>query len=94
MAYKASAHAVDDLPYPLVWTPKDRKALLGGEVAQAVQDLFDQLVAAYDRESDPLEGRADPVPLFLAAPPRDAPARLVPILQSLSARDLLARFPR
>ncbi len=45
MAYKASAHAVYDLQYPIVWTPKYRKALLVGEVAQAVQDLFDQIAA-------------------------------------------------
>jgi len=49
MAYKASAHAVYDLKYHIVWTPKYRKALLVGEVAQAVQDLFYQIAAAYNR---------------------------------------------
>jgi len=55
MAYKASAHAVYDLKYPIVWTPKYRKALLVGEVAQAVQDLFAQIAAAYDMEIDTRE---------------------------------------
>jgi len=94
MAYKASAHAVDDLKYPIVWTPKYRRALLVGEVAQAVQDLFYQIAAAYEMEIDTMEVMEDHVHLFLSAPPRYAPARIVQILQSLSARELFARFPR
>jgi REP-associated tyrosine transposase len=86
MAYKASAHAVYDLKYHIVWTPKYRKALLVGEVARAVQDLFYQIATAYEME--------DHVHLFLSAPPRYAPARLVQILKSISARELFARFPR
>jgi REP element-mobilizing transposase RayT len=46
MAYKASAHAVYDVKYPIVWTPKSRKAVLVGEIAQAVQDLFAQIAEA------------------------------------------------
>jgi putative transposase len=94
MAYKASAHAVYDVKYHLVWTPKYRKALLVGEVAQAVQELLYQIAAAYDLEIDTMEVREDHVHVFLAAPPRYAPARIAPILASLSARELLARCPR
>ena len=94
MAYKASAHAVYDLKYHIVWTPKYRKELLVGEVAQAVQDLFYQIAAAYDMEIDTLEVMEDHVHVFLSAPPRYAPARVVQILKSLSARALFARFPR
>jgi putative transposase len=36
----------------------------------------------------------DHVHLFLSAPPRYAPARIVQILKSISARELFARFPR
>ena len=75
MAYKASAHAVYDLKYPIVWTPKYRKALLVGEVAQVVQDLFYQIAAAYDMEMETMEVMDDHVHLLLSAPPRYAPAR-------------------
>src|SRR5256885_9197413 len=94
MAYKASAHAVYDLQYHLVWTPKYRKAVLVGEIAQAVQALFYQIAEAYDMEIDTMEVMEDHVHLFLSAPPRYAPARMVQILKSLSARELFARFPR
>ena len=41
-----------------------------------------------------MEVREDQVQLFLSAPPRYAPARVVQILKSISARELFARFPR
>jgi putative transposase len=94
MAYKASAHAVYDLKYHIVWTLKYRKALLVGEVAQTVQELFYQIAAAYDLEIDTMEVMEDHVHVFLSAPPRYAPARIAHILKSLSARALFARFPR
>jgi putative transposase len=94
MAYKASAHAVYDLKYHIVWTPKYRKAVLMGEIAQAVQDLFAQIAEAEDMEIDTREVMEDHVHLFLSAPPRYAPARIVQILKSISARALFARFPR
>ena len=94
MAYKASAHAVYDLKYHIVWTPKYRKALLVGEGAQTVQELFDQIAAAYDLEIDTMEVMEDHVHVLLSAPPRYAPARIAQILKSISARELFARFPR
>jgi putative transposase len=94
MAYKASAHAVYDFKYHIVWTPKYRKALLVGEVAQAVQELFYQIATAYDLEIATMEGMEDHVHVFLSAPPRYAPTRIAQILKSISARELFARFPR
>ena len=94
MAYQASAHAVYDWQSHIVWTPKYRKAVLVGEIAQAVQDLFAQSAEASDMEIDTMEVMEDHVHLFLSAPPRYAPARIVQILKSISARELFVRFPR
>ena len=94
MPYKASAHAVYDLKYHIVWAPKYCKDVLVGEVAQTVEMLFRQIAEAYDIEIDTMEVMADHVHLFLSAPPRYAPARIVQILKSISARELFARFPR
>jgi putative transposase len=93
MAHKASAHAVYDLKYHIVWAPQYRRDVLVGEVAQAVQELFVQIATAYDIEIDTMKVMDDPVPLVLSAPPRYAPARMVQMLNSISARELLARFP-
>ena len=47
--------------YHIVWTPKYRKAVLVGEIAQAVQDLFAQIAEAYDMEIDTMEVMEDHV---------------------------------
>jgi putative transposase len=93
MTPKASAHAVYDLKYHFVWAPKYRKQILVGEVAQAAREILKQAADAYDMEIDTMEVMEDHVHLFLTAPPRYAPARVVQILKSISARELFARFP-
>ena len=94
MPLKASAHAVYDLKYHFVWTPKYRKHLLVGEVAQATQEIFRQVAEAYDMEIDTMEVMEDHVHLFLSASPRYSPARVVQILKSIAARELFRRFPQ
>ena len=93
MAPKASAHAVYDLKYHFVWTPKYRKELLIGEVADATNEILAEITEAYDMEIDTLEVMEDHVYLFVACPPRYSPARVMQILKSVSARELFARFP-
>jgi REP-associated tyrosine transposase len=70
MPYRASAQAVYDLKYHIVWAPQYRQDVLVGAGAQTVELRFRQSAEAYDNEIDTLEGMADPVPLFLSAPPR------------------------
>lgn len=93
MAPRASAHSVYDLKYQVVWAPKYRKRILVDEVAEAAREIFEQVAAAYDMEIDSLEAMEDHVHVFLSAPPRYSPARVVQILKSISARELFARFP-
>ena len=93
MAPKASAHAVYDLKYHFVWTPKYRKELLIGEVAEALAEILQRVAEAYDMEIDTMEVMEDHVHVFLSVPPRYSPARVMQIMKSISARELFARFP-
>jgi putative transposase len=93
MAPKASAHAVYDLKYHFVWTPKYRKDLLTGEVAEAVREILQSVAEAHDMEIDTMEVMEDHVHVFLCAPPRYSPARVMQILKSISVREVFARFP-
>ena len=93
MAPKASAHAVYDLKYHFVWTPKYRKKLLIGEVAEAVREIVQSVAEAYGMEIDTMEVMEDHVHVFLSAPPRYLPARVMQIMKSISAREIFARFP-
>ena len=94
MALKASTHAVCDLKYHLVRTPKYRKHLLVDEVAQATQEIFQQAAGAYDMEIDAMEVMEDHVHLFLSTSPRYSPTRVVQILKSVSARELFRRYQK
>ena len=93
MAPKASAHAVYDLKYHFVWTLKYRKKLLIGEVAEAVREIVQSVAEAYGMEIDTMEVMEDHVHVFLSAPPRYSPARVMQIMKSISAREIFARFP-
>ncbi len=93
MAPKASAHAVYDLKYHFVWTPKYRKKLLIGEVAEAVREIVQSVAEANGMEIDTMEVMEDHVHVFLSAPPRYSPARVMQIMKSISAREIFARFP-
>jgi putative transposase len=93
MAAKASAHSVYDLKYHFVWTPKYRKELLTGEVAEAVREIIQSVAEAYDMEIDTMEVMEDHVHVFLSAPPRYSPARVMQIMKSISAREIFARYP-
>ena len=93
MVAKASAHSVYDLKYHFVWTPKYRKELLTGEVAEAVREIIQSVAEAYDMEIDTMEVMEDHVHVFLSAPPRYSPARVMQIMKSISAREIFARYP-
>ena len=93
MAAKAGAHSVYDLKYHFVWTPKYRKELLTGEVAEAVREIIQSVAEAYDMEIDTMEVMEDHVHVFLSAPPRYSPARVMQIMKSISAREIFARYP-
>ncbi len=43
-----AAHAVYDTQYHLVWTPKYRKAVLGGMVGVRLDALLREIAAAYE----------------------------------------------
>ena len=94
MVIKRTAHAVYDLKYHFVWAPKYRKGILVGEVADMVKKLFHEIAAAHDMEIDTMEVMEDHVHLFLSAPPRYGPARIVQMLKSLTAQELYERFPQ
>jgi len=90
---KTSAHAVYDLKYHFVWIPKYRKHLLEVEVAEARKEILRKIAENYGMGIDTQEVVEDHVHVFLSAPPRYAPARVMQIMKSISARELFSRFP-
>ena len=93
-ALRRSSHAVYDLKYHFVWIPKYRKRILMPEIADYAKLVFRKIAEEYDMVIDTVEVVEDHVHIFLEAPPRLSPSRIVQILKSMSARELFREFPR
>ena len=90
---KRTKHAVYDLKYHFVWIPKYRKKLLTGQVAKYVRKVFARIAEEYGWEIEEMAVQPDHVHLFLHIPPKYAPARVVQVMKSISARETFAQFP-
>ena len=93
MSLKSGSHVRYDLKYHFVWIPKYRKRILTQEVAEYAKQMFQRIAEEYDLIIDTMEVVEDHVHIFLEAPPRLSPARIVQILKSVSARELFRQFP-
>ena len=90
---KRTSHAVYDLKYHMVWVPKYRKMILGGELAKRLKMSFEEISERYEFEIDTMEVKDDHVHLFLSAPPWYSPAKIVQIIKSISAKMVFKQFP-
>ena len=94
MGIRRSKHAVYDLKYHLVWVPKYRVNILGGEVGQYLKEVFQRIAEEYEFWIDTMEVMEDHVHIFVEAPPRYSPSQLVQMLKSISAREIFKKFPK
>ena len=91
---KRTRHAVYDLKYHFVWTPKYRKQILKGDVAEFVESTLRQIAAEYEWEIDELAVQPDHVHVFMQVTPRYAPAQVVQIMKSITTREVFEQFPQ
>ena len=93
MGLKHTRGAVYDLKYHVVWVPKYWRMVLQGRVAERLKEMFQGIAERYEFEIDTQEVVEDHVHIFLSAPPRYSPSRVVQILKSISAREVFREFP-
>jgi putative transposase len=94
MGIRRTKHAVFDIKYHLVWIPKYRKHILVGEIAQYTKEVLQRVADEYGLWVDTMEVVEDHVHVFLEAPPSYSPAEVVQVMKSISAREVLRKFPR
>lgn len=92
-AYR-TGHAVYRLNYHFVWIPKYGRKVLTGAVAERAAEIFGEIAERYEFRIDTLSVMEDHVHLFVSAPPRYAPAQVVNIMKSISAKKLFEEFPQ
>ena len=63
-------------------------------MAQRLEELIREICAARDWEIEALAVAPDHVHLFVSCPPRDAPAKVMNAIKSLTARQLYSEFPQ
>ena len=59
-----------------------------------VKQVFKQIAKEYNWEIEAMAIQPDQVHVFLHAPPKYAPARIVQGMKSLSAREIFQQFPQ
>jgi putative transposase len=90
---RRTKHAVYELKYHLVWVPKYRAQILGAEEKQYLKKVLKEIAEEYEFQIDTMEVMSDHVHVFIEAPPSYAPARVVQIMKSISAKELYKRYP-
>ncbi len=94
MGIRRTKHAVYDLKYHLVWIPKYRKHILEKEVSDYLKEVFEKIAEEYGFQIDIMEVMEDHVHIFVEAPPRYSPARVVQVMKSISARETFKKYPK
>ena len=93
MTYRRTDHAVYELNYHIVWPPKYRKHIGTVGVKTFLEALFPRIAREYGFEILDQSVQPDHIHLFISAPPRFAPARIVNVLKSISARETFRKYP-
>ena len=86
-------HSVYPITYHFVWTPKYRRAVLDGPIADRLAALLHELVPVLGGEIVELVVRPDHVHLFAHFPPKWSPAQIAHRLKGATSHTLRIAFP-
>ena len=90
--YRRNASAVFSLKYHLVWCPKYRRSVLGGDVGVRLRELLAEKAAELGATVHALEVMPDHVHLFVESDPTLAPAHLAAQFKGFTSRVLRHEF--
>jgi REP element-mobilizing transposase RayT len=71
-------------------TPLERNGFVIGEVGEVLGEILQRVAEAYVMAIKKMEGMEDHIHVFLSAPLRYSPSRLMQIMKSISVRELFA----
>ncbi len=85
---RATPHAVYNINYHIVWVPKYRKHILTQGVKERLTGMLHEIAEQYDFDIETMDVQPDHIHIFCSAPPKYAPAQVVGIMKSVSAKRL------
>ena len=91
--YWSGAHTKHQLMYHLVWTPKYRKRILKGTLAQRLAELFNQCAEVNRWRIDELNVQLDHVHMLIQLRPDVSISWVVQQLKGGSSKIVRAEFP-
>lgn len=83
---KSTRNAKYNLNYHFVWIPKYRRPVLKGKKAEKVMKLLEEIAEQKDLEILEMEVMKDHIHLFVSAPPRLSPSKIINWFKGISAR--------
>ena len=83
---KTSRHSRYNLNYHIIWIPKYRRYVLGGDVRERLETIFREIALERGLELIALEVMPDHLHIFVSSPPKNSPALLVNWFKGISAR--------
>lgn len=92
MDYQRDEHRVHLIIYHLVWCPKRRKAVLGGDIAKDCRALIEQKCAERGWQIVELAIQPDHIHLFVRVWPSDSAATVVKECKGLTAHHLRKKY--
>ena len=93
MAYRTDEHRVHLIVYHLIWCPKRRKPVLGGDVARECRRLIELVCREHGWDILELAIQPDHVHLFVRVWPTTAAAEVVRACKGRTSHDLRRDFP-
>ncbi len=93
MEYQRDEHRVHLIVYHLVWTPKRRKAILIGAVAEDCRALIERKYAEQGRTILQLAVQPDHIHLFVQVWPEVSASLVVKECKGLTSHELRAKYP-
>lgn len=92
MKARRGAHTGYRLAYHFVWIPRYRRAIRTGSLAARLEELIREVCAEREWLIEALTIQPDHVHVFVRCPPRDAPATVMNVRKSITARALFAAY--
>ena len=89
----STRHSRYNINYHFVWKPKDRRAILVGQLKADLPALIDNYAAKNGIQVLSVSIQPNHVHLFVSALPPFSPAQLINLFKGATARELLQRYP-
>jgi len=94
MQYLRDEHRVHLVVYHLVWTPKRRKPVLVGNIAQRCREIIEQKCEEKGWQILELAVQPDHVHLFVRVWPSDSAADVIKEIKGITSHHLRKEFPQ